>query len=316
MALIESDYGMEGFSVVIKLLMKIYDEGYFYHWGEKELKLFARRVNLKNDLIEEIVQAALRWDFFDQKLFDTFGILTSRGIQRRYFGATYRRKDVPIAKEYILLDALEVEKHKHLVVFSLYPEEEEALKTDTSTTERDVNIQPAADPLMSTFTLQSKGKQNKEKKKKVKERKASAEKRTEIKKDTDDEVDLFEIYEHYFKTPSSYIKKELLNWHAVFELPIIQNALEKAVQNGKTFAYANSILKSYQQNNIQTLEDIEAYDAAFKNRFKPKKQSDSQSKETLPSWFNKAYEEQPSETAASSSVQNRLKKLSQLKKVI
>ena len=30
-ALIESDYGIEGFTVIVKLLMKIYSEGYSYH---------------------------------------------------------------------------------------------------------------------------------------------------------------------------------------------------------------------------------------------------------------------------------------------
>ncbi len=42
-ALIESDFGIEGFTVIVKLLMKIYSEGYNYHWGEKEQKLFSRR---------------------------------------------------------------------------------------------------------------------------------------------------------------------------------------------------------------------------------------------------------------------------------
>lgn len=43
-ALIEADFGLEGFSITVKLLMKIYSESYFYPWGKKEQKLFARRV--------------------------------------------------------------------------------------------------------------------------------------------------------------------------------------------------------------------------------------------------------------------------------
>ncbi|MDZ7835628.1 MAG: DUF4373 domain-containing protein [Alkalibacterium sp.] len=121
-ALIEADFGLEGFAVTVKLLMKIYSESYVYHWGEKEQKLFARRVGVEASIVTAIVNAGLRWGLFSQRLFDDYGILTSRGIQKRYFEAVSRRKDVPVVKEYVLLSEQETEKYLNLHIVSLYPE--------------------------------------------------------------------------------------------------------------------------------------------------------------------------------------------------
>lgn len=45
-AIIEAQYGMLGFAVIIKLLMNIYSEGYYYDWTEKEQTFFNKRVNV------------------------------------------------------------------------------------------------------------------------------------------------------------------------------------------------------------------------------------------------------------------------------
>ena len=121
-ALIEADYGIEGFSIIVKLLMKIYSNGYFYHWGEKEQKLFSRKVNIDLEILMGVVEAALRWDLFSQVIFDNYGILTSRGIQKRYFEACGRRKEVPVMREYLLLLGEETSKYTNLKLGSLFPE--------------------------------------------------------------------------------------------------------------------------------------------------------------------------------------------------
>ena len=45
-AIIEAQHGIVGFGIVVKLLMKIYDTGYFYEWTEREQILFSNRVNV------------------------------------------------------------------------------------------------------------------------------------------------------------------------------------------------------------------------------------------------------------------------------
>ncbi|MCY9140555.1 DUF4373 domain-containing protein [Peribacillus frigoritolerans] len=47
-ALIEAKHGVIGFGVTLKLLMKIYKEGYFYRWTEREQLLFSRANKCKH----------------------------------------------------------------------------------------------------------------------------------------------------------------------------------------------------------------------------------------------------------------------------
>lgn len=115
-ALVEAEYGIRGFGVLVKLLAKIYKEGYFYTWGDKERILFAQKVGLEVAEVSAIVESALKWGFFDQRLYDEYGILTSRGIQRRYWAATSRRKEVRVIEEYWLL---EPEERANLVIVDI-----------------------------------------------------------------------------------------------------------------------------------------------------------------------------------------------------
>lgn len=52
--------------------------------------------------------ASVRRGIFDQTLFDKYGILTSRGIQKRYLEITYKRKKVEMEKAYLLLSDAEI----------------------------------------------------------------------------------------------------------------------------------------------------------------------------------------------------------------
>lgn len=105
--LIESEFGMKGGYIAVRLLCKIYKEGYFYKWGADECLLFTRSLGIEGvpkTLVDEIITGLVRRCFFDKKCFDRFGILTSKGIQSRYFEATKRYKQVTAIKEYLLID--------------------------------------------------------------------------------------------------------------------------------------------------------------------------------------------------------------------
>ena len=92
-ALIEGEFGMKGSVIAIRLLCKIYREGYYYKWGDDECLIFAKKTgaDIVPNTIREVVNGLLRRSFFDKGVFEQFGILTSRGIQQRYFDAVRRR---------------------------------------------------------------------------------------------------------------------------------------------------------------------------------------------------------------------------------
>jgi hypothetical protein len=102
--LIEAEHGIVGFGVIIKILMKVYKEGYYYEWGKKQQLLFANRVNVDINQVIAIINSCLEWGLFDKRIYEEYGILTSTGIQRRFLEAVKRRKEVTVINEYWLLD--------------------------------------------------------------------------------------------------------------------------------------------------------------------------------------------------------------------
>ena len=66
--LIQAEFGLKGFAVIVKLYQKIYGgNGYYCEWNEDILLLFLVENGLNSDsknLINEIVQACIRRDIF------------------------------------------------------------------------------------------------------------------------------------------------------------------------------------------------------------------------------------------------------------
>lgn len=102
--LIEAKHGIIGFGILIKLLQKIYKEGYYLNWNEESLLLFSRRINVDINVINVVINDSLCYHLFDKKLYSQYKILTSLGIQKRYFNAINRRKEVSLYKKFIIVD--------------------------------------------------------------------------------------------------------------------------------------------------------------------------------------------------------------------
>lgn len=118
-AIIEAQHGILGFSVVIKLLMKIYSEGYYYDWTEKEQILFSKRVNVDINEVNVIINDCIKWGMFSEELFNEHKILTSKGIQTRYLEAVKRRSKVEMAKEFLLLSDEIVNANKNISIVTI-----------------------------------------------------------------------------------------------------------------------------------------------------------------------------------------------------
>lgn len=104
--LIEAEFGLSGFAVLVKLLQRIFGEkGYYCEWNPPIALLMARRLGMAEKTLSAVVQKALELGLFDQGLFERSGVLSSRSIQQRYFEAVSRRKSVEVQGEYLLLRA-------------------------------------------------------------------------------------------------------------------------------------------------------------------------------------------------------------------
>lgn len=110
-ALVEAKYGIKGTYIAMRLLAKIYRFGFYLQWGEDEAALFARSIGngLSAGLARDVVEELVRRGFFDKAMLDSFSILTSKGIQQRYFNAIKRRSPVSVDGRYLLIDVSRIQ---------------------------------------------------------------------------------------------------------------------------------------------------------------------------------------------------------------
>jgi len=103
--LIKGKHGMEGFGVLISMFQTIYgDKGYYYSWTEREQILFSNKVSVDRNLVTTIINDCIKWDIFSKEMYENHQILTSKRIQDQYISATYKRTEVKIREEYLLIE--------------------------------------------------------------------------------------------------------------------------------------------------------------------------------------------------------------------
>jgi hypothetical protein len=103
---VSSRFGIKGEIIAIRLLCKIYRNGYYTEWNNDTALLFAKGVGdgCQDSCVKDVVYELLKRGFFERSIFERFGILTSRGIQNRYFEATKRYKNVPVNHDFLLIN--------------------------------------------------------------------------------------------------------------------------------------------------------------------------------------------------------------------
>ena len=100
--------GPNSIAIIILLLGNIYgDEGYFMKWDEDVCFLVADAVGAKEVYIKEVLKKCLQVDLFSNELFEKFKIITSKGIQKRFFEITKRRRRENLINEYLLVNVTE-----------------------------------------------------------------------------------------------------------------------------------------------------------------------------------------------------------------
>lgn len=240
--LIEAEFGLDGFGVVVKLLQKIYGEqGYYIEWTNEVALLFGRRVGLGGNVVSEIVSASVKRGIFDQDIFDKYSILTSKGIQKRYFEAVSRRKNITIENQYLLVKVGD-------------------FKDNVANNPINVRISPEN---------VSNNPQTKVNKSKEKKEPTGREKDLQI---------LFKVWrENNFGDITRMLVDELNRYLDLgFEVDLLKAAMLEAVQqNARRLKYVLAILKRCEAQEVKTA-------AAFKERQQKPKQAVQGSRSHIP----------------------------------
>lgn len=100
--------GPNSIAIIMLLLGNIYgDEGYFMRWDEDVCFLITEALGVKDVYTLETVKKCLQVGLFDENLFNKYRIITSKGIQSRYFEITKRRRKVEVINQYLLVNVAE-----------------------------------------------------------------------------------------------------------------------------------------------------------------------------------------------------------------
>lgn len=98
--------GWIGFGIYFYLCQRAYGgEGYFYRWCYDDCASTSRKMGggIGAGTVKETVDYCLQIGLFDRGLFDRWGVLTSRGIQRRYWEVVKGRDVRSVISDYWLL---------------------------------------------------------------------------------------------------------------------------------------------------------------------------------------------------------------------
>ena len=108
MEVIEAKYGIKGAAIVLKLLCKIYKEGYFIRWDEEQCLIFANKAGREVQVaeVQGIIEILFIKGILDRNSYLENGILTSANIQKVWMEATKRRKRDLKALSYLLVKDL------------------------------------------------------------------------------------------------------------------------------------------------------------------------------------------------------------------
>lgn len=206
MELIEAEFGLTGFAVVVRLWQKIYAEnGYYCEWTDEVALLFAKKNNVGGNVVSEIITAAIKRGIFDKDMYEKYSILTSAGIQKRYFEAVNRRVHIEVEDKYLLVSCTQNAENVNI----------NSINADRNS----LNV--------------SRNKQKKEKE--IKEDKTIL---------YNNKYQLIrDVYERHIGTMTTSIGEALMNWLNSVDMSLIMYAIEKAVKDGrKTPGYIYGIL--------------------------------------------------------------------------
>ena len=205
--------GIQSIPVLISLLANIYrNDGYFLRWSPDMSFLIADELGVSEGAVTATVDKAVQVDFFNANMYECYGVLTSEGIQSRFFEAASRRREVRYDARFLLIN---VNVYKNLVNVDNNP----------------VNVDDNP--------------QSKVKKSKVKESKEEGEERTSAAAD-----EIMGYYSSNIHPVSSLVEKDKLI--ALVEThgdAFVHKAIERAVvRNKRSLAYITGILNRWEAN--------------------------------------------------------------------
>lgn len=244
--LIEAEFGLTGFGVVVHLLMEIYGkEGYYIEWTNEVALLFAKKIGAGVGVVSEIVEASIRRGMFDKELYEKYHVLTSRGIQKRYFEAVSRRSELQVDFNILLVNVTQICKNVDIKQKNVN------------------NFSKNAD-----ISKQSKVEYSRVEESKVNNSCSSYYAHTRAEESKNDLARVMKLYLDKIQTmPSSTAVDLLKQYTEELGADVVSYAINNALDaNARNWKYIEAILRSYSRDGITTVEAAKQRDQEFREQ--------------------------------------------------
>lgn len=242
--------GIGAFTIYFYLCQKAYGtKGYYLEWSYSRCATIARKLGkgASADFVKNVVDKCFQCCLFDKRLFELHGILTSKGIQRKFAIVAKERTAPKINEEFWLLD----DKESAGLVSHAQNFNYEGSKLNYEGSKS--NYQPLKE---------SKGKKSKVNESKEKESSAAA-------------AACFAEYEKYIGTITPSVAEGIDFYLGKGMTPelivrLIQYSCEK---NARSWQYINAVMLGNLKEKILTVDDYNRHQAerAEKGKAAPKK---------------------------------------------
>ena len=146
--------GVQAVSVYQILLCQIYAVGYYLKWDDDLPFIISEVSDLQEDYINDVISYALSIGLFDQTVYDENKVLTSHGIQERFFDfCSVAKRKVSSDTPYLLVDL----KGK-----SVYSSKKDVIPEQTIVFPEETIVNPEETQINSEISTQSKVKESKD----------------------------------------------------------------------------------------------------------------------------------------------------------
>jgi len=237
--LLEAECGLVGFAILVKLWQKIFSNSYYIEWNDDVATLFSRKINSGVNEVNSVVNASLRRNLFDSKLYEQYGILTSRGIQKRYLIACSqsKRKHIPMDTRFLLVNS----------EFTKFITELTGVSSGINTQKKgkesiyDDDVEEA--PVEEVIPVEEKN-----------------EVCLNLKRITN-------LYEKNIGKVNDFVVDELKNISDSYPIELTEEAFKIAgINHAKNINYVSTILSNWKGKNITSLEQLKAFETEKKNK--------------------------------------------------
>lgn len=133
----------------------------------------------------------------------------------------------------------------------------------------------------------------------------------------DDVNQAIDFYQQNFGVLNPYTTQQILDAVNTFNEEVVVKAMQIAIEsNNRNYSYMRGILKNWYQNNVKTLEDIQALDAEHQNKKTKKSFKNTQKEAVAPEWLNSDKRADQTKESSGGLTAEEIEAIEELKKMV